>query len=64
MKEAVNDHLALVENDMNALRNENVVLESEEDPEFRRCVERELERIRGEMVDIKRIVDNTTQPAT
>jgi len=44
------------------LRNENVALESERNPEFRRRVENEVARIRREMVSIHRIVSDARQP--
>ena len=62
LREAINANLALVQNDIDTLRNENVALESERNPEFRRRMENEVARIRREMVSIHRIVSNTGRP--
>lgn len=62
LREAIRANLALVQNDIDTLRNENVALESERNPEFRRRVENEVARIRREMVSIHRIVSDTRQP--
>ena len=62
LREAINANLALVQNDIDTLRNENVALESERNPEFRRRVENEVVRIRREMVSIHRIVSDIRQP--
>lgn len=62
LREAIKANLALVQNDIDTLRNENVALESERNPEFRRHVENEVARIRREMVSIHRIVSDARQP--
>lgn len=63
IQEAIATRLAVVQNDLNTLRNENVAMESERHPEFRGRVEREVERVREEMVNIHRIVNDVGQPA-
>jgi hypothetical protein len=62
LREAIKANLALVQNDIDTLRNENIALESERNPEFRRRVENEVARIRREMVSIHEIVSDTRQP--
>ncbi len=63
IQEAIATHLAVVQNDLDTLRNENVAMESERHPGFRRRLEREVERVREEMVNIHRIVNDVGQPA-
>jgi hypothetical protein len=50
---AVAKHLAVITNTLDMVRNENVALESERDPEFRSRVEREMRAIRLEVRRIK-----------
>ncbi|KAF2462919.1 uncharacterized protein BDR25DRAFT_298822 [Lindgomyces ingoldianus] len=58
--EVVNQQVGLVEADLQMLRDENVVLESERDPEFRRRVEVEVERVKGEVDRIGRMVEDVS----
>jgi hypothetical protein len=51
---AISTHLSVITNTMNIIRNENVALESERDPEFRSRVER---GVRSAMDEIRRIQD-------
>jgi hypothetical protein len=60
VNEIVNQQVGLVEADLQMLRDENVVLESERDPEFRRRVGAEVERARGEVERIGRVVENVS----
>ena len=61
IQEAIDFNIVFVRNDIDTLRNENVALESERTPEFRRRVENEVARIRREMVSIHRIVSDARQ---
>lgn len=60
MNEIVNQQVGLVEGDLHMLRDKNVVLESERDPEFRRRVMAEVERVRGEVERIGRVVGDVS----
>jgi hypothetical protein len=60
VNEIVNQQVGLVEADLQMLRDENVVLESERDPEFRRRVGAEVERVRGEVERIGRVVEDVS----
>lgn len=60
MNELVNQQVGLIEADLRMLRDENVVLESERDPEFRRRVEAEVERVGGEVERIGRVVEDVS----
>jgi hypothetical protein len=51
---AISTHLSVITSTLNIIRNENVTLESERDPEFRSRVER---GIRSAMYEIRRIQD-------
>jgi hypothetical protein len=51
---AITTHLSVIINTLNIVRNENVALESERDPEFRSRVER---GVRSAMDEIRRIQD-------
>lgn len=52
----VRQQVGYVETDLDVLRNENAVLESERDPEFKRRVETETERARREIERLGRVV--------
>ncbi|KAF2194396.1 hypothetical protein K469DRAFT_495226, partial [Zopfia rhizophila CBS 207.26] len=58
VNEIVNQQVGLVEADLQMLRDENVVLESERDPEFRRRVGAEVERVKWEVDRIGRVVED------
>ncbi|KAF2688370.1 hypothetical protein K458DRAFT_414140 [Lentithecium fluviatile CBS 122367] len=58
--EIVNQQVELVEADLRMLRDENVVLESERDPEFRRRVGAEVERVMGEVERIGHVVEEVS----
>lgn len=60
MKEIVNQQVWLVEADLQVLKDENVVLQSERDPEFRRRVGAEVERVRREVEGIRRAVEDVS----
>jgi hypothetical protein len=60
VNEIINQQVGLVEADLQMLRDENVVLESERDPEFRRRVGAEVERVRGEVERIGRVVEDVS----
>ncbi|EXJ72754.1 uncharacterized protein A1O5_03901 [Cladophialophora psammophila CBS 110553] len=51
IQEAVTTHLAVVQRDVDTLRNENVVLESESDPKFRTRLETAAREIRVQLND-------------
>ena len=55
MKEIVNQQVGLVEADLHMLSNENVVLESERDPEFRTRVGAVVESVTAEVETIGRV---------
>ncbi|CAO2651427.1 Nn.00g039970.m01.CDS01 [Neocucurbitaria sp. VM-36] len=56
LDEIVQEQLEFVEADLQILRDENVVLESERNPEFRRRVRAEMERVKGEVERLGRVV--------
>ena len=56
MNEIVNQQVDLVEADLQMLRDENVVLESERNPEFRGRVIEEVRSVRREAERIGRVV--------
>ena len=56
VKAAVREHLDVVTGTLDILRSENVALESERDPEFRRRVGSELRRAREVMGRISAVV--------
>ncbi|RYO81753.1 hypothetical protein DL764_009715 [Monosporascus ibericus] len=60
VNEVVNQQIGLVEADLQMLRDENVMLESERDPEFRRRVGAEVERVKGEVDRIWRVVEDVS----
>jgi len=51
IQEAVTTHLAVVQRDVDTLRNENIALESERHPEFRTRLDTATREIRAQMVD-------------
>jgi len=53
LEQTVNTHLAGVVSDLNTLRDDNIALESERDPEFRRRVGLEENRIKAAMTGIQ-----------
>ncbi|RYP50632.1 hypothetical protein DL768_003914 [Monosporascus sp. mg162] len=60
VNEIVNQQVGLIEADLQMLRDENVMLESERDPEFRRRVGAEVERVKGEVDRIGRVVEDVS----
>jgi hypothetical protein len=60
VSEIVNQQVSLVEADLQTLRDRNVVLESESNPEFRRRLRTEVERIKGEVERIGRVVEDVS----
>jgi len=52
----VASHLSVIEGTLDIIRSENVALESERDPEFRRRVETELRSARDEIRRIEEVV--------
>jgi hypothetical protein len=54
--EAVEEQVELVRANLQVLRDENVVLESERDPGFRRRVGAEMERVMGQVEELGRVV--------
>jgi hypothetical protein len=56
VKEIVDHQLERVETDLQMLRDENVVLESERDPEYRRRVKLEMERAKHHIEILGRVV--------
>lgn len=55
----VNQQVGHIEADLQLLRDENVVLESERDPSFRRRVKTEVERTIEHMGRIGRVVEDS-----
>lgn len=53
---AVANHLAVIEVTLDIVRNENIALESEREPEFRARVERMVGVVRGEMRRIQEAI--------
>ncbi|RYP01347.1 hypothetical protein DL765_010864 [Monosporascus sp. GIB2] len=60
VNEVVNQQVGLIEADLRMLRDENVILESERDPEFRGRVGAEVESVRGEVDRIGRLVEDVS----
>lgn len=58
LEQTVNTHLAGVVSDLNTLRDDNIALESERDPEFRRRVGLEENRIKAAMREIRDAIRN------
>jgi hypothetical protein len=52
---------AFIEANLDTLRNDNVVLESERNPDFRIRLAAELGTLRGRMEHIRRVIDEVTQ---
>lgn len=63
MKESVDQQVALIETDLQMLRDENVVLESERNPEFRSRVAAEVDRARAQLDRIGRAVEDVVNAA-
>ncbi|KAF2266375.1 hypothetical protein CC78DRAFT_459505 [Lojkania enalia] len=61
--EVIDQQLAFIEADLDTLRDENVVLESERNPEFRRTLGTEVERVREEMRRVARTIDDVVSTA-
>ncbi|KIW96149.1 uncharacterized protein Z519_03216 [Cladophialophora bantiana CBS 173.52] len=64
IQEAVTTHLAVVQRDVDTLRNENVVLESESDPKFRTLLETEVRKIRVQLNDAIAVYSRLAPPAS
>ena len=58
LEQTVNTNLAGVISDLNTLRDDNIALESERDPEFRRRVGLEENRIKAAMREIRDAIRN------
>ncbi|KAH8688822.1 hypothetical protein BGW36DRAFT_402321 [Talaromyces proteolyticus] len=56
--DAVAQQLRFIETDLNTLRNENVVLESERNPEFRTRLELEVTQAREEMGTVRAAIND------
>ena len=56
---AISTHLSVITNTLNIVRNENVALESERDPEFRKRVEREVKAVIHEIRRIQGVVSSS-----
>ena len=61
MNEIINQQVQLIEADLEILGGENVVLESERDPEFRNGVAAEVEWIREEVEIIGRVFEDVAE---
>jgi|SRR3569833_349813 len=59
MQDTVAAHMLVLEQTLDMLRNENVALESERDPEFRRRVADEIERVKETLVGIQQVVEGS-----
>lgn len=57
MKEAISQQLVFIETDLTILKDENVVEESERNPEFRRRLAAEVESVKVEMQAVLRAVE-------
>ena len=53
---AVVTHLSIITNTLDIVRNENIAIESERDPEFRRRVERKVETVKREIRRIQEVI--------
>lgn len=51
-------HLFLIKNTLDIIRNENVALESERDPEFRSGVERGVRAIKDEILRLQDVMNS------
>ena len=56
VRTTIEAHLSVIRGTLDIIRSENVALESERDPEFRRRVEREMSSIRDEIVRIQEVI--------
>jgi FtsZ-binding cell division protein ZapB len=63
IQEAIATHLAVIQNDLDTLKNENVALESERHPEFRRQLEEAVRDMRQKMEDACPVVSHFRMPA-
>jgi hypothetical protein len=59
----MNRQLAFVEADLNTIRDQNVVLESERNPEFRRHLAAELEAVKDMMTGVSRAMEDVVNVA-
>ncbi|ORY11257.1 hypothetical protein BCR34DRAFT_484487 [Clohesyomyces aquaticus] len=57
MATLIAEQLAFIEADLNTLKDENVVLESERNPEFRTRLATEVERVEDELTRVRRAVE-------
>ena len=53
---AVEEHLAVIKNTLDIVRNDNIALESEREPEFRARVERIIGVVRREIRRIQEVI--------
>ena len=53
---AIVTHLSIITNTLDIVRNENIAIESERDPEFRRRVERKVETVKREIRRIQEVI--------
>jgi len=53
---AIAEHLAVIKNTLDIVRNDNIALESEREPEFRARVERIIGVVRGEIKRIQEVI--------
>jgi hypothetical protein len=60
VNEVISQQVGLAEADLQILRDENVVLESERNPQFRRQVRSELERVKGDIDRIGHVVESAS----
>lgn len=63
IQEAIATHIAVVQNDLDTLKNENVALESERHPEFRKQLEEAVRDIRQKMERASSVVSRFRTPA-
>ncbi|KAF2108978.1 hypothetical protein BDV96DRAFT_652220 [Lophiotrema nucula] len=63
VSEVVATQVSAIEVDLDTLRDENVVLESERNPQFRRDLGEEVNRVREEMNAIQRVIDGAVGAA-
>lgn len=63
IENAVSRQLAFIEADLNTLRDQNVVLESERNPDFRRQLATGLEAAKQMMTGVHRVIDDVANVA-
>lgn len=63
IESAINRQLAFIEADLNTLRDQNVILESERNPDFRRQLATELEAVKQMMTGVYRAMDGIANVA-